>query len=67
MKKKIGFSVAEAMVALAIGGVVLGMSAPLISRHVKNQDYSDAQIRALSAHLVPKGSIIMWSGFNIPD
>ena len=35
------FSVAEAMVALAIGGIVLGVSAPLISNSMKNQSASD--------------------------
>ena len=46
-----GFSVAEAMVALAIGGVVLGMSAPLITKQVNNASLNDAQMQFLQRQI----------------
>ena len=41
------FSVAEAAIALLIGAIVLGMSAPMISRQIKFNNASDVQISVL--------------------
>lgn len=44
----VGFSIAEAFIALAIFSVILGVSAPLISKTIKNQSFSDAQFSLLT-------------------
>ena len=66
---KKGFSVAEAMVALAIGGVVLGMSAPMVSKQIQNQNLSDAQYRLIIQKLEedknPKGTIILFDSNSV--
>ncbi len=45
---KKAFSVAEAMIALLIGSVALGMAAPMITKHIKTQNMSDTQFRVLT-------------------
>ncbi len=73
--QKHAFSVAEAFIALAIGGVILGMSAPMISGQIRHNNMSVAQSQVLSAEInklkakkeVPVGTIVMWSGATIPD
>ena len=47
----VGFSIAEAFIALAIFSVILGVSAPLISKTIKNQSFSDAQFSLLKKNI----------------
>lgn len=44
-----GFSVAEAMIALLIGSIALGMAAPMITKQIKQNNFSDTQIRVINA------------------
>ena len=65
MNKYSAFSVAEAFVTLLIGSLVLGVSAPLISKQIKQNDFSSAQYNVLSSKIqdvIPVGVITMWSG-----
>ena len=70
VKKYLAFSVAEAMVALAIGSVVLGMSAPLISKQVQKENFNDAQYQliqkqlneTINRRLVPANAIMFFEG-----
>ena len=48
---KKGFSIAEALVALLIGSLILGMSAPLITKQLKHNNFSDVQVQVLSRKL----------------
>ena len=49
MKKSLkGFSVAEAMMALLIGSVALGAAAPMITKQVKQSNFSDTQFKVLN-------------------
>ena len=45
---KKGFSIAEALIALLIGSLILGMSAPLITKQLKHNDMSDVQASVLN-------------------
>ena len=45
---KKAFSVAEAMIALLIGSVALGMAAPMITKQIKAQNMTDAQFRLIN-------------------
>ncbi len=45
------FSIAEAMIALLIGTIVLGFSAPMISRQLKHNNYSDAQAQIINKRI----------------
>jgi len=45
--KSNGFSVAEAMIALLIGSLILGASAPMISKQIKHNYLSDVQYDVL--------------------
>ena len=45
------FSVAEAMIALLIGTIVLGFSAPMITKQLKHNDYSDAQAQIVNRRI----------------
>ncbi len=45
---KKAFSVAEAMIALLIGSVALGMAAPMITKQIKSQNISDTQFRIIN-------------------
>lgn len=42
------FSVAEAMIVVLIGSIVLGMSAPMISRQLKHNNMNDVQFQVLN-------------------
>jgi len=42
------FSVAEAMIAVLIGSIVLGMSAPMISSQLKRNNMNDVQFQVLN-------------------
>ncbi len=45
---KKAFSVAEAMIALLIGSVALGMAAPMITKQIKAQNMTDTQFRIIN-------------------
>ena len=47
-KSKKAFSLAEAMIALLIGSLILGVSAPMISKQIKYNNFSDAQAALFS-------------------
>lgn len=53
MKKQInftnGFSVAEAMIALLIGSLALGMAAPMITKQIKQNNFADTQFSIISS------------------
>ena len=71
MNKKT-FSIAEVTIALLIGSLILGMTAPMISKQIKNNNSSDAQISILLRRIenlernnttpIPAGSIIFFEG-----
>lgn len=42
------FSVVEAMIAVLIGSIVLGMSAPMISSQLKRNNMNDVQFQVLN-------------------
>ena len=46
---KKAFSVAEAMIALLIGSVALGMAAPMITKQIKAQNMTDTQFRVMNS------------------
>ena len=65
---KKAFSIAEALIALLIGSLILGMSAPMISKQLKFQNYSDIQIRQIIQRLelleeerVPRGTVAFFN------
>ncbi len=45
---KKAFSVAEAMIALLIGSLALGMAAPMITKQIKAQNMTDTQFRVIN-------------------
>ncbi len=45
---KKAFSVAEAMIALLIGSLALGMAAPMITKQIKQNNFTDTQFRVLN-------------------
>ena len=47
-KQRKGFSVAEAMIALLIGSIALGMAAPMITKQVKQSNFTDTQLRIVN-------------------
>ena len=56
------FSLAEAMIVLLIGTIALGMSAPMISRQLKNETSNNVQFQVLTQRVeratVPAGGYI---------
>ena len=61
-----GFSVAEAMIALLIGSIALGMAAPMITKQIKQNNFADTERRILRQKIetaIPSGMV---SFFNIP-
>lgn len=42
------FSVAEAMIALLIGSIALGMAAPMITKQIKQNNFSDTQFQVIN-------------------
>ena len=48
---KKAFSIAEALIALLIGSLILGMSAPLITKQIKHNSMSDTQVQVLNQKL----------------
>ena len=51
LKNKKGFSVAEATIALLIGSIILGMSAPMITSQIKRNNFSDVQSNILNRRI----------------
>ena len=48
MNKRRAFSVAEAFIVLLVGSIALGMSAPMITKQIKFQNMTDAQVRLIN-------------------
>ena len=48
---KKGFSIAEALVALLIGSLILGFSAPMISKQIKHNNFSDTQTQIINRQI----------------
>lgn len=65
MKK--AFSVAEAMIALLLGSLALGMAAPMITKQMKHEDLAYAQYETLKRTIVPSGAIMFFDRANCPD
>jgi len=68
-----GFSLAEAMIVVLIGAIALGMSAPMISRQLKNESLTNTQMQILQRQIdrlkenqgtVPAGAIMF---FNLTE
>ena len=63
------FSVAEAMISLLIGSIILGLFAPMISKQLKHNNMSDVQAQVLNRKidelrtLIPTGAIMY---FDLP-
>ena len=66
------FSVAEAMISLLIGSLILGYSAPMIAKQIKHNNMSDVQVQVLNRKIeelrrtqanVPSGAVMF---FNLP-
>jgi len=51
LKKQTAFSVAEAMIALLIGTIILGFSAPMITKQLKHNNLSDIQADVFNRRL----------------
>ena len=64
---KRAFSVAEAMMALLIGSVALGMAAPMITKQVKSTNMREVQIEVLQQTIIPSGAIMFFDRANCPD
>ena len=73
---KKGFSIAEALVALLIGSLVLGMSAPIISKQLKHNKASDAQASILLRRIerlernqngVEDGAVMFYASDSCPE
>lgn len=67
IKQGKAFSVAEAMIALLIGSIALGMAAPMITKQVKVQNFSDAQFRISRDYMVPRGAVMFFNLESCPD
>jgi len=50
-RKRKAFSVAEAMITLLIGSVALGVAAPMITKQIKHNNYSQVQTNIISQQL----------------
>ena len=66
------FSVAEAMISLLIGSLILGYSAPMIAKQIKHNNMSDVQVQVLNRKIeelrrtqanIPSGAVMF---FNLP-
>ncbi len=63
MLPKRAFSIAEAMIVFLVVSIVLGMSAPMISKQIKYNNFSDAQISVLNRNF-EKLKTDIDSGYN---
>ncbi len=72
---KKAFSVAEAMIAVLIGSIALGMAAPMITKQIKTQNFTDTQFDVLRRQIeelresqgVPTGAIMFFDLHRCPD
>ncbi len=72
LKPARAFSVAEAMIALLIGSLILGYSAPMVAKQLKHNNMSDVQVQVLNRKIeelrrtqanIPSGAVMF---FNLP-
>lgn len=63
-RKCMAFSVAEAMIALLIGSVALGMAAPMITKQIKQNTLTDAQFQMLNREIQSLRAQINNNDFN---
>jgi len=70
------FSLAEAMIVLLIGTIALGMSAPMISRQLKNETMNNVQFQVLNKKYeelkkvksdIPSGAVMYFDLDDCPD
>ena len=69
------FSLAEAMIVLLVATIALGMSAPMISRQLKNETANDIQFQVLRREIeklknnqnTPKGAVMFFDLASCPD
>mgnify|MGYP003294410290 CR=1 FL=1 len=73
---KKAFSVAEATIALLIGSVALGMAAPMITKQVKQNNFTDTQFQVLRKEIerlrenqnnIPPGAVMFFDLASCPD
>ncbi len=73
---KKAFSVAEATIALLIGSVALGMAAPMITKQVKQNNFTDTQFQVLRKEIerlrenqnnIPSGAVMFFDLASCPD
>ena len=76
LKQQTAFSIAEALIALLIGSLILGMSAPLITKQIKNQTLTDTQLQILQRQIdalrtnqagIPAGTVVFYDGTSCPE
>ncbi len=74
--KRKAFSVAEAMIALLIGSVALGMAAPMITKQIKQNNFTDTQFSVLRRQIeelneriteTPDGAVMFFLLSRCPD
>ena len=72
------FSLAEAMIVLLIGTIALGMSAPMISRQLKNETMNNVQFQVLNRKIerleqqvrnsgIPKGTVAFFDNSVVAE
>lgn len=69
-KKKNAFSVAEAMIALLIGSIALGMAAPMITKQIKQEHFAFAEKQVMTRQIekaVPSGAIMYFDLDKCPN
>ena len=73
---KNAFSVAEALIALLIGSLILGASAPMISKQLKHNNMSDTQVQVLNRKIeelrttqssIPSGAVMYFDLGTCPE
>lgn len=71
-----GFSLAEAMIVVLIGAIALGMSAPMISRQLKNETLTNTQMQILQRQIdrlkenqsgVEDGAVMFYATDSCPE
>ncbi|MBQ2871073.1 type II secretion system protein [bacterium] len=72
--KKKAFSIAEALITLAIVGIAVGSAAPLISKTMKNSQLSNFQLQYLQKQIddlktknIQSGAIMFFNNSDCPD
>ena len=70
------FSIAEATIALLIGGLILGIAAPMISKQIKNNTLTDTQLQVLQKQIndlkrnqngVEDGAVMFYATDSCPE